>query len=70
MNLFKKWSNYAFAYASMQMHNYPKPSDKDVLLTILPINVPINQCTNYDKLKCQLPRFYAILQLRTYFFLN
>jgi len=27
MQLFKKWSKYAFAYASMQMHNYPKPSD-------------------------------------------
>ncbi len=26
MHLFKKWSKYAFAYASMQMHNYPKPS--------------------------------------------
>ncbi len=26
--------------------------DKEVLLTILPINVPIDQCTNYDKLKC------------------
>jgi len=25
MHLFKKWSKYAFAYASMQMHNYPKP---------------------------------------------
>jgi len=27
MDLFKKWSKYAFAYASMQMHNYPKPSN-------------------------------------------
>jgi len=27
MHLFKKWLKYAFAYASMQMHNYPKPSD-------------------------------------------
>ena len=27
MHLFKKWSKYAFAYASMQMHNYPKPSN-------------------------------------------
>jgi len=26
MHLFKKWSKYAFAYASMQMHNYPKPT--------------------------------------------
>ena len=26
MHLCKKWSKYAFAYASMQMHNYPKPS--------------------------------------------
>jgi hypothetical protein len=28
MHLFKKWSKNAFAYASMQMHNYPKPSRK------------------------------------------
>jgi len=28
MHLFKKWSKYAFAYASMQMHNYPKPIHK------------------------------------------
>jgi len=34
MHLFKKWSKYAFAYASMQMHNYPKPSD-DCLVLIL-----------------------------------
>ncbi len=27
MHLFKKWSKYAFAYTSMQMHNYPKPSN-------------------------------------------
>ncbi len=27
MHLFKKWAKYAFAYASMQMHNYPKPSN-------------------------------------------
>ncbi len=26
MHLFKKWSKYAFAYVSMQMHNYPKPN--------------------------------------------
>ncbi len=26
MHLFKKWSKYAFGYASMQMHNYPKPN--------------------------------------------
>ena len=26
MHLCKKWLKYAFAYASMQMHNYPKPS--------------------------------------------
>jgi hypothetical protein len=26
MHLFKKWSKYAFAHASMQMHYYPKPS--------------------------------------------
>ena len=26
MHLLKKWSKYAFAYASMQMHNYPKPT--------------------------------------------
>jgi len=28
MHLIKKWPKYAFAYASMQMHNYPKPIDK------------------------------------------
>ena len=28
MHLYKKWPKYAFAYASMQMQNYPKPSDK------------------------------------------
>ncbi len=27
MHLYEKWSKYAFAYAHMQMHNYPKPSD-------------------------------------------
>jgi hypothetical protein len=27
MHLFIKWLKYAFAYAHMQMHNYPKPSD-------------------------------------------
>ncbi len=27
MHLFKKYSKYAFAYASMQMHNYPKPNE-------------------------------------------
>ncbi len=26
MHLFKRWSKYAFAYASMQKHNHPKPS--------------------------------------------
>jgi len=26
MHLFKKWSEYAFIYSSMQMHNYPKPN--------------------------------------------
>jgi hypothetical protein len=25
MHLYKKWPKYAFAYAHMQMHNYPKP---------------------------------------------
>ena len=25
MHLFQKYPKYAFAYASMQMHNYPKP---------------------------------------------
>ncbi len=30
MHLFKKQSEYAFAYASMQMHNYPKPSNNTV----------------------------------------
>ena len=30
MHLFKKWSKYAFAYASMQMHNYPKPSHYNI----------------------------------------
>ncbi len=28
MHLFKKWSKYAIAYESMQMHNYPKPIHK------------------------------------------
>ncbi len=27
MHLFKKLSKYAFAYASMQLHNYPKPNN-------------------------------------------
>ena len=27
MHLCKKWLKYAFAYASMQMHNYPKPNN-------------------------------------------
>ena len=27
MHLFQKHLKYAFAYARMQMHNYPKPSD-------------------------------------------
>jgi len=26
MHLFQKYPKYAFAYASMQMHNYPDPS--------------------------------------------
>ena len=26
MHLFQKSPKYAFAYASMQMHNYPKPT--------------------------------------------
>ena len=26
MHLHKKWAKYAFAYASMQIHNYPKPN--------------------------------------------
>ena len=26
MHLYKKWPKYAVAYASMQMHNYPKPN--------------------------------------------
>ena len=30
MHLCKKWSKYAFAYAIMQMHNFPKPSYNDV----------------------------------------
>ncbi len=25
MHLYKKWPKYVFAYAHMQMHNYPKP---------------------------------------------
>ncbi len=33
MHLFKKWPKYAFAYASMQMYKYPKPSD-DLLLNV------------------------------------
>jgi hypothetical protein len=28
MHLLKKCPNYAFAYAHMQMHNYPKPINK------------------------------------------
>ncbi len=28
MHLFKKCLKYVFAYALMQMHNYPKPSNK------------------------------------------
>ncbi len=24
----QKWPKYAFAYAHMQMHNYPKPSNE------------------------------------------
>jgi hypothetical protein len=28
MHLYEKWSKYAFAYAHMQMHNYPKPNNK------------------------------------------
>ncbi len=35
VHLFKKWSKYAFAYASMQMHNYPKPSDNTNTMIIL-----------------------------------
>ena len=27
MHLYPKWPKYAFAYAHMQMHNYPKPSN-------------------------------------------
>jgi len=30
MHLSNKGSKYAFAYASMQMHNYPKPINKYV----------------------------------------
>ena len=29
MHLYQKWPKYAFAYAHMQMHNYPKPIDDD-----------------------------------------
>ena len=29
MHLYPKWPKYAFAYAHMQMHNYPKPSYVD-----------------------------------------
>ena len=29
MHLFRKYLKYAFAYAPMQMHNYPKPSYND-----------------------------------------
>ena len=28
MHLYKKWPKYAFAYASMQMHNYPEPTNE------------------------------------------
>jgi len=34
MHLFKKWSKYAFAYESMQMHNYPKPIDHNKRLPV------------------------------------
>ncbi len=27
MHLYNELSKYAFAHASMQMHNYPKPND-------------------------------------------
>ena len=27
MQLYKIWPKYAFAYARMEMHNYPKPTD-------------------------------------------
>ncbi len=29
MHLYNKWLKYAFAYAHMQMHNYPKPTYND-----------------------------------------
>ena len=32
MHLYQKWPKYAFAYAHMQMHNYPKPSYSQTLL--------------------------------------
>jgi len=32
IHLFKKWSKHAFSYASMQMHNYPKPRRLDIML--------------------------------------
>ncbi len=31
MHSSKKWLKYAFAYARMQMHNYPKPSHNQFL---------------------------------------
>jgi hypothetical protein len=33
MHLYEKWSKYAFANAQMQMHNYPKPSYNEHLVT-------------------------------------
>ncbi len=33
MQLFKYWSKYAFAYASMQMHNYPKPNNDQLIIS-------------------------------------
>ena len=28
MHFYQKWPKYAFAYAHIQMHNYPKPNNK------------------------------------------
>jgi len=44
MHLFKKWSKYAFAYASMQMHNYPKPSyNREAIILLFQTNYKLLQ---------------------------
>ncbi len=36
MHLFEKWLKYAFAYAYMQMHNYPKPNYNSIKICKVP----------------------------------